>query len=80
MGFDIESSVCFSKVKFNTYGSLKVSGPTKIGIMRVGLKVHWLTKIRSWNVINGGLFFNIVIPSMLQGLDPLGQKGNQMQI
>ena len=55
--------------------------------IRVGWKVHWLTKILSWNVTKWGLFFNIVFlvfhtlfTSVLQCLDPISQKSQQQYI
>ena len=49
--------------------------------MRVGGKVHWLTKILSWNVTKRNLFFKIdllavctLLQLVLQCLDPIGKK------
>ena len=50
-------------------------------------KVHWLTKMLSWNVTKWGLFFNFVslmvhtlLPLVLQCCDHIGQESHQPQI
>ena len=55
--------------------------------MNLGWKVHRLTKILSWDMTKWGLFLNIVpqavctlLSSVLQCLDPIGQKSHQQQI
>ena len=55
--------------------------------MKVGWKVHRLTKILSKNVTKCGYFFNIVsfafhtlLPLVLQCLDPIGPNSHQQQI